>query len=483
MALPLKLTPDQAKLREELLDPAGFQRVALNRNLWSVQKRIAHAVATKRSVSVKGCHSSGKTFLASGLVLWWLRRYLTGKVITIHPTRRQVKLMWNEIALARAASKIQFPECTTMGLVLDKDRFAEGVSSSRGINVQGYHGSNVLIIVDEAPGIEGDIYDAIEGIRAGGQVTVLKLGNPTVPSGVFYDDFTRNRALTECITISAFDSPNLAGVSLEQLLAMSEEELDYSPWPLLTQRRWVKDRYRAWGPGNPRWMSRVLGEFPTQSDYAVFSLEWIERARREPTDEELRRAQGCVVQVGIDVAGPGDDETTGVARVNGIIIDRRAWADADPRGKVCDWLHGLRVGSYQLGTIVVDVVGIGYNFALHLADQNFPVYGFNAGHASTDPEKYLNQKAEQYFRLREMYKQNYISQLPGALDEECEAQLSGLNYKELPKGNIQIEPKDEARKRGVASPDRAEAEVLAFSKIIPREEQYTYAGDDRISPI
>jgi hypothetical protein len=45
-------------------------------------------------------------------------------------------------------------------------------------------------------------------------------GNPTVLSGAFFDAFTRERALWNCITIGAFDSPNLAGLDLEQLLRL-----------------------------------------------------------------------------------------------------------------------------------------------------------------------------------------------------------------------------------------------------------------------
>jgi hypothetical protein len=57
------------------------------------------------------------------------------------------------------------------------------------VRFQGFHG-RLLIVVDEAPGVKADIWEAIEGIRAGGDVRVLALGNPTIASGPFYDAFT-----------------------------------------------------------------------------------------------------------------------------------------------------------------------------------------------------------------------------------------------------------------------------------------------------
>jgi hypothetical protein len=57
--------------------------------------------------------------------------------------------------------------------------YAQGFSSSKGVNAQGYHGKRVLIIADEAVGISQDVWDAIEGVRAAGDVRMVKLCNPT----------------------------------------------------------------------------------------------------------------------------------------------------------------------------------------------------------------------------------------------------------------------------------------------------------------
>ena len=299
----------------------------------------------------------------------------------------------------------------------------------------------MTIYADEAIGIGPDVWDAIEGIRAAGDVRIVKLCNPTVPSGPVYDDFAKLRSTPghQCITISAFDTPNLAGLTLDSLLALPEEDLDFAPFPWLTRRRWVKEMFHKWGPQNPRFQARVMGEFPTQGQWAVFSLAWVERANREPTTDELRRSEGCLIQVGVDVAAGGDDETAACARVNGVVLARAAWSEADPRGQLVRWIGNLRTQfrQYRLGPVVVDTVGVGHGIALHLADQ-FDVYGFKAGAAPLDREQFLNAKAEAYFRLRDMYRDNYISHMPDAIDEDVKAQLSAVEYRELAAGRSKL---------------------------------------------
>lgn len=472
-----------------ITDPCEFQRHMMLRKLWGKQREILQSVVDNPLTAVKGCHASGKTFAAAGLPLWWLTRFATGKVFTTAPTLRQVKTFWRDVAVARNSGPVRqlMPEPTTTGLDVAPDCYAMGASSSAGVNIQGLHGSDVLIIADEAPGIESDIWDAIEGIRAGGNVRVLEMGNPVIPSGHFYDSFGRNRSIYKNISISAFDTPNFqhpdgSTVTVEQLEAMGPDELTYRPFPSLVTRQWVRERLKVWGPKHPKYMSRVLGEFPNDDPNSVYPISWIERANREPTEAELREItrQQAEVQVGVDVAGAGDDETVLTARRHGQILLQKVWADADPRGAVVRELGDLR-RNYRLGHIVIDTVGIGYNFALHVADQGFNVYGFNAGARAIRADQYANQKAEAYWQFRTFLQDNLIS---GLVDEETAAQLSTIRYEENSRGLTEIESKEDRNKRGIpGSPDRAESVIMAFLRVVPAVQQEVFdAGQFQISP-
>src|SRR5262249_60269345 len=101
------------------------------------------------------------------------------------------------------SSRIAFPQLSKTELRIGPGNYALGLSTNEGVRFQGFHG-RVLIVVDEAPGVKAEIWEAIEGIRAGGGVRVVALGNPTTAIGPFFDAFTANRDGRGTLTISAF---------------------------------------------------------------------------------------------------------------------------------------------------------------------------------------------------------------------------------------------------------------------------------------
>ena len=161
------------------------------------------------------------------------------------------------------------------------------------------------------------------------------------------------------------------------------------------------------------------------------------------------------------MAGPGEDETVLCVRRGPKIVLLRAWANQDPRG---DLLAALFPYRDKLKTVNVDSVGIGYYMAKHLRDHRLSVTDVNVGESARDSTKYSNRKAELYweFRLRAE-----SGDLAGLNDDRSIGQLAGLRYSHNSRGQVVIESKEQARKRGVKSPDRAEAIILAFAQARP----------------
>src|SRR5512143_3127190 len=237
-----------ADLRAVIADPVRFARGLLRCDLWPVQAQILRAVAASSRTAVKACHASGKTFVAAVAVLWWVTRFPDGIVVTTAPTWVQVeRVLWGEIHRAAQRSRIKYPPLNQTELKLGPNNYAIGLSTNEGVRFQGFHGDHILIVLDEAPGVLPEIWEAIEGISAGGDVRVLALGNPTVSSGPFFDAFSANRDLWRTFTISAFDTPNLAGLSLADVLALDDGALDIAPNPYLVTRRWVREKWSEWG--------------------------------------------------------------------------------------------------------------------------------------------------------------------------------------------------------------------------------------------
>lgn len=461
-------------------DPVFFATTILGHDVWSVPKAIMRAIAQPRArVAVKSCHASSKTFTAAELVLW--TPFAGGIAITTAPTDRQVRrLVWMEVNAMHPSARMPLG-----GHLLQKefkiaaDLYGVGLSTDKGVNFQGFHARPdgfMLIVLDEAPGVEPAVMAAIEGARAGGDVRVLMLGNPDVPSGPFYDVFGRDRATWTTFTIDGFDTPNLADetqpgrqLTLDALLALPDHRLDVGMRPYLITRRYIQEKYREWGESSPLWQSKVRGQFPDQSEDALLSLAWLEAAKRREHEPAERDAW----EAGIDVAGPGEDETVVVVRHGARIEAWKAWAESDPRGKVLDFLAPYQE---RLGAVKVDSIGQGYYFGRHLEDHGYAsrVVDINVGEASHDKERYANLKAELYWALR---LRAQSGDLAGLADDLTLSQLSGIRYRHNARGQVVIESKDEARKRGVKSPDRAEAVMLAFATRPQDGQASTLTGD------
>lgn len=434
-------------------------------DMWHTPREILASVFRPRSrTAVKACHASSKTHTAAIAIA--LALYEGADVLTTAPTWEQVRtVLWGELHRLLMGSVIPLSEWGSVNqteIVMPDGSHALGLSTNEGVRFQGWHArpdSFLLLIGDEAPGVRPDIFEAWEGISAGGDVRHLLLGNPVIASGPFYEIFANESPIWERFTIDAFDTPNLAGLGgVRGLLELPESDLDVSVRPYLVTRRWVYTAYHEWGEDHPLWQSRVRGRFPLQADDALISLAWLEQsAAREPrwSDDDTG------YMAGIDVAGPGEDETVVVVRKDRAILDMATFAHADARGPVLDHLRPWRERGLKF--VNVDTAGIGHYFAQHLADAGLDVREINVGErpmSDEAAERFSNLKAECYWHLRDLLSSG---QIDGIRDRSTIAQLAGIRYKHDLRGKVVIESKEDARKRGVKSPDRAEAVMLAFA--------------------
>ncbi len=450
-------------------DPVWFARVVTGSNLWRAQRAILKAIVRYSRVGVKSCHASGKTYIIALVVVWWLVAHPDGIVVTTAPTWLQVeKVIWGEIkkillqVQARGIIKLPRPQRTE--LRLGPGNYAIGLSTDDATRFQGFHSGHVLIVLDEAPGVRPDIYEAIEGIRAGGEVHVLAIGNPTVASGPFYAAFTTERSSWKTFTISAFDTPNLEGLPIEELrklppgLPENDPVFAYRPRPYLVTRRWVYEKFWEWGEDSPLYQSRVLGNFQELAQNSLISLRYLERAREPKSLSD----DGKKLYAGIDVADAGDNETVCiVATSSGRIVDMQSW-HGNSRGRVIEYLSRFKG---RLVRINYDEAGVGAYFADDFDQFELPeTTGINVGKASMYPKRFRNLKAQLYWGLREAFERGEIS---GLKDEVLISQLASIRYEINSRGLIEIESKQARMQRGAKSPDRAEALMLALADPTP----------------
>lgn len=465
-----------------IADPVSFSEGILNHNHWETAQKILRSVATHRRTAVKACHASSKTFTAADAALWWGVRYPNSKVITTAPTWIQVeKLLWGNIKSALEKANIKFPDALKTYLELGPDNYLMGLSTDEGVRFQGWHGT-ILIILDEAPGVLPEIYEAIEGIRSGGKVHVLLLGNPTYPTGPFYDAFSKPGTNWNCFTINAFDTPNfkqlylfdpdtgyVEGITKKEIdtkqfngrrniLECTETELEQygEVRSYLVQPHWVAEKYREWGQQHPLWESKVLGAFPSGDGDMLVPLKLAEAAH----DPKIGISDREMLDGGIDVAGPGEAETVVTIRQQSNIVFQKAYAKRDPRAEVH---NDIKAFKDRLQSLRIDSIGNGYYFAQHFKDLGYPVVEVNVAVPSTQPKLFANMKAELYWSVRERFQQSLVGNLK---DAETVKQISSIKWGTNPQtGLIEVESKKQLAKRGVASPDRAESLMLCYCDI------------------
>ncbi len=309
---------------------------------------------------------------------------------------------------------------------------------------QGIHALYVLVILDEACGIPEALWVAAETLTANEGSRILAIGNPDDP-GSHFARVSAPGSGWHAIRIDGYSSPNF-----------TDERVPDELRGLLLSPTWVEERKRSWGEDSPLFVSKVRGEFPEEADDALIPLSWIRaaQARYENSPEEPE----AKLVLGVDVARFGSDETVIVARRGdrAWIVGRHRMKDTmATTGRVVRAIHDLGATEAR-----VDVVGIGAGVVDRLKEQHEPVIGLNAGAAPRDRKRFANARAEWCWGLRERFERGEIAICP---DDELAAQLAGLRYEIDSHGRIQIESKEDMRSRGIASPDIADALMLAFS--------------------
>jgi hypothetical protein len=456
----------------DLLDPPDLDLVRsaedLGVFLWSKQQEIVRSVQHNRRTAVKSCHDSGKSFTAAVVAGLWIKSHLPGDafVISTAPRWPQVRMiLWREIN--RLHSKYDLPGTvnqTEWWIGGEAVGFGRKPSDYDDTGFQGIHAPYPLVIVDEAGGIPASLWTSVEAVLTNEDARILAIGNPDV-SGTPFEEMFAPGSQWETITIRAEDTPNFTGEVVPDNVARS-----------LLSRRWVEDQRVAWGEDDPRWIAKVMAEFP--KDHADGVVPWSAlNACMEVKDDDPTPADYpdlfAPVALGVDVGGGGDDT---VVRERRGIRAGREWAAKTPDSEQAAVLvlKALR----ETGATVVNIDSIGVGFGIvglvrsgirqddTLRHAGIVVNPVNVAESPTTPEarkRFDKLRDELWWVIgRELaVARGYLLDSMEAKDEtvrELIAPKWSLNLA----GKIKVEAKDETKKRIGRSPDHADAFLLAF---------------------
>ena len=422
--------------------PVAFAREVLGVELWHKQVEALTALTEHRRVAVKSGNGLGKGFCAAVAALWFIHSHPDAIVLSTAPTFRQVRhILWRQVRrLYRPAAETLGGKMLETRWELPDGRYALGLSADGADQFQGFHSPNVFIVVDEAEGVGDEIYEGIESVMTSADPLLLLIGNPTTMSGAFRRAFFEERQIYRTITISALDSPN---VQAGRVVI-----------PGLTTTRWVEERQEIWGEDSSLYRARVLGEFPEQGENTLLNLRDITAATKRPAtvgpeDEE--------VILGVDVARFGADRSVILLRRGDRVEDIRALRQMDTM-QLAGWVAAA-IRECNPAQVFVDEIGVGAGVVDRLRELGHPVRGVNVAHKARQEGLFVNLRAEGYWTLRQRFMSGSIS-IPD--DSQLAGELATLRYGYDSQGRIRMESKDDMRRRGLPSPDKADALMLAF---------------------
>jgi hypothetical protein len=451
-------------------DPVGFAEKCIawpaGKRLAPYQREVLAAIPTKRRVSVRGPHGLGKTSTTALAILWFaLTRDQAGQdwkcVTTAGAWRQLIQYLWPEIhkwaRLIRWEEVGRAPldprsELLALNIKL-RHGSAFAVASDNAELIEGAHADSVMYVFDESKAIAADTFDAAEGAFSGAgegstnEAYALAMSTPGEPNGRFYDIHRRAPGLNDWWP---------RHVTKDEAIAAGR-----------ISREWCNQRRDQWGD-SAVYYNRVEGEFHSSDEDGVIPLSWVEAANerwRAWDDAGRPHVEGLRV-VGVDVARSGSDKTVLAIRHGMVITELRHTAKEDTM-QTTGRVKGIVDAVPDTMQAVVDVIGIGAGVVDRLREQRKPVEGFNASEGTTrrDASRELgfsNCRAAAWWGLRELLDPGSGNDVALPPDDRLTGDLTAPHWRVMSGGRIQVESKDDIKKRIGRSTDDGDAVAMAF---------------------
>jgi phage terminase large subunit len=395
----------------------------------------------ERKISVRSGHGVGKSTVASWAMIWYMLTRGPAKIVVTAPTSSQ---LYDALFAELKRWVKELPNAWGDRLEVKTDRIEmraapqESFISARTSRaeqpeaLQGVHSDHVMLVADEASGIPESVFEAAAGSMSGHNAVTILLGNPTKSSGFFFD--THNRLKDEWWTrrVSCYDSKRVSDA-------------------------YIKDMASRYGEESNAFRVRVLGEFPRTDDDTLIGVELVDSAFHRDVE-----TTDTPTVWGLDVARFGTDATALAKRKGNAVTEIRKWRGLDlmqTTGAVVAEYEAMKPEDRPV-EILVDSIGLGAGVVDRLRELNMPARGINVAESPAMGTIYVNLRAELWGKMK-AWLEKRDCKIPK--DESLLAELVSPRYSFNSNGKMKLESKDEMRKRGIGSPDMADALALTFA--------------------
>lgn len=393
-------------------------------------------------IAVGSGHGIGKTAFMAWINLWFMSTNKDPRIVVTANTFNQLTgKTWAELSKWHnmMVHKHLFEWSATKYVCLENPAEwkadATPWSKHRSEGFAGTHAKAVLYQFDEASAIENIIWDVSEGAMTTERCIWLAFGNCTRNTGRFRECFGkfRHRWITRSIDSRTARKTNKAKI-----------------------QQWIED----YGIDSDFVRVRVLGKFPRMASNQLISEDAVDFCMNEfkSVGHEMYPVSICC-----DVARFGDDLTTigvyqgrkqhEIKAYSKIDTVKTSTLIAEAYRYYKENCPGRRVH------IFVDDIGVGGGVVDTLKSWGLPVTGVNSGATATENDKYVNVRAEMWWKAAQAIAAGY-ELLP---ESRMKDDLINMEYIMTSKQMIQMESVKELKDRGLPSPDYGTNFVLQFA--------------------
>lgn len=423
--------------------PIAFVREVLGAqpDPWQVEALRALAKGHTR-IAIRSGHGIGKSALAAWTICWFANTRAPFKIAMTAPSAPQ---LYDVLVPETHKWFSRLPDAWRglwditadhIKLKADSECFVTARTSrpEQPEAMAGLHSQHVLLVADEASGIDEAVYEAASGSMSSPGAVTLLIGNPTRSTGYFWRVHTLERDRWHCMAVSSVDSPRVS-------------------------RDYVDEMARRYGEQSNAYRIRVLGQFPTTDEDTLISAELVDSAmaRDVPLDLEAPELWG------LDPARFGSDASVLIKRRGYVVTEMpRRWRNTDTMA-----LAGAIKAEFEFSEgnkpklIVIDSIGIGAGVVDRLSEQGLPVLGINVGEAPSSKERFVRLRDELSFKLKEWLATRRC-RLPK--DDQLRDDLCAPRFSFTSDGKLQVESKERMRARGLPSPDHFDALMLTLAE-------------------
>ena len=436
-------TPFKRRRVRLAVDPPTF-------DLWSKQQEILDCVNTKRRTAIAASHGLGKTHTAAVAIVNWVMNPAHPRVdtlaVVLAPSHNQLREgVFRHLYNLRSKGLIP-GEVSTQGKTwkVNGHTVAFGYSpptTGKGDTLQGVHAPYLLVIYDEACGIEAAQWDAALSWASSADNRMLAIGNPTDRETRFGDACESPETPWHVLRLPYDCAPAFTGESVSDRILNALPSVEA-----------VRDWEKEWNAANCA--ARLYAQFPTHAQLAIFNLQ---------DDFTLDDADPPVTAdtIGLDVAGPGRDATVAYARKDNLVWPLLV----DGLPKVNDPAYAAQllapvINNMGVRTVNVDGFGVGAT-AVGPLTQLCPQANVRAvmtGQPARDSETYFNTRAEMHWTAK---LGGYTVVRP---TEALKGEIRGVRQHLAGEDRRrQVEPKAKLKQRIGRSPDDLDAMLLAIA--------------------